>query len=218
MPQIKAVVFDMDGLMFNTEDLYDIVSQSLLERRGKQFTNDLKLKMMGLPGPKAFQVMKTECDLDDSIEALESELHADFFRLLPQHIQMMPGLSALLGLLENLSIPKGVATSSERELAHQALGTFDLVPRFEFVLTSNDVTHGKPHPEIYETAAHRFNIQPNQMLALEDSVIGSTAAAAAGAFTIAVPGSHSVNGDFDHVDYVVDSLESQTVLGLFAKI
>lgn len=216
MPLIKAVVFDMDGLMFNTEDLYDIVSQSLLERRGKQFTNDLKLKMMGLPGPKAFQVMKSECELDDSIETLESELHADFVRLLPAHIQMMPGLLELLNRLEELNIPKAVATSSERDLASRALGTFDLIPRFEFVLTSNDVVQGKPHPEIYETAAKRFCVQPPQMLALEDSVIGSTAAAAAGAYTIAVPGTHSVNGDFAHVHHVVDSLESPTVMDLFS--
>lgn len=215
MPQIKAVVFDMDGLMFNTEDLYDIVSQMLLERRGKTFTNDLKLKMMGLPGPQAFQVMKDECDLEDSVSALEKELHTDFFRLLPEHIQMMPGLSSLLERLENLRIPKGVATSSERELARLALGTFDLIPRFEFVLTANDVTQGKPHPEIYQTAAQRFQVAPAQMLALEDSVIGSTAAAAAGAFTIAVPGVHSRNGSFSHVDHVVESLESPIVLNLF---
>ncbi len=215
MPPIKAVVFDMDGLMFNTEDLYDLVSHSLLARRGKTFTHELKMKIMGLPGSQAFQVLKDDCELDDSIEELDRELHSDFFRRLPQHIQMMPGLSALLDRLEALKIPKGVATSSERELAHQALGTFELQPRFEFILTSNDVTNGKPHPEVYELAASRFQIHPGEMLALEDSVIGSTAAAASGAFTIAVPGTHSINGDFSHVDHVVESLKSPTVLNLF---
>lgn len=215
MQSIKAVVFDMDGLMFNTEDLYDIVSHSLLARRGKTFTHELKMKIMGLPGSKAFQVLKDDCQLEESIEELEQELHRDFFQQLPDHIEMMPGLADLLNLLESLNIPKAVATSSERKLAHHALGTFQLEPRFEFILTSNDVTQGKPHPEVYELAAHRFGIQSNEMLALEDSVIGSTAAAASGAFTIAVPGSHSQNGDFSHVNHVVDSLESTIVLDLF---
>lgn len=215
MNPIKAVVFDMDGLMFNTEDIYDIVSEQVLARRGKRFTSDLKLKMMGLPGDQAFQVMKSECDLDDSIETLANELHQDFLDLLPQKIQMMPGLEALLDRLESLQLPKAVATSSHRQLAETALGTFELIPRFEFVLTSEDVTQGKPHPEIYLTAASRFGIAPAQMLALEDSLIGSTAAAASGALTIAVPGSHSREQDFSHVDHIVDSLESEIVVNLF---
>lgn len=214
MTKIKAIAFDMDGLMFNTEDIYDEVGQIVLSKRGKDFTNDLKLKMMGLPHWAAFEVMKTECELDDTIETLEQEANEAFAKLLPEKIEMLPGLEKLLSHLESENIPKAIATSSVLRFAKLALDRFDLLPRFEFILTAEDVTEGKPHPEIYQTAARRLGVATHEMMVLEDSVIGSTAAAAAGALTIAVPGQHSQDGDFDHVDHLVDSLESPDIITL----
>ena len=81
----------------------------------------------------------------------------------------------LLDFLERESIPKAVATSSSAQFAELALGCFELKPRFEIVLTSEDVSAGKPDPEIYLLASERFAIHPKEMLVLEDSVIGSMA-------------------------------------------
>lgn len=217
-PQIAAVAFDMDGLMFNTEDLYDQVGQLLLERRGKQFSRELKLEIMGLPGPVAFQVLKDRCQLADSIERLQQESDQIFSTLLPTEIRTMPGLETVLQRLETLDIPKIVATSSHRQFATQVLGSFDLQPRFEFVLTSEDVVNGKPNPEIYLTAADRLGVEPGSLLVLEDSKIGSTAAASAGAFTIAIPTEHSVNADFSHVDRVASRLDDELVMNLFRDV
>ena len=214
-PKIAAVAFDMDGLMFNTEDLYDQVGQMLLAKRGHDFTRELKLAMMGLPGPVAFEVMRQRCGIEDSVEQLQSEADQIFAKMLPAQIEMMPGLETLLEKLESIGIPKAVATSSHRQFADQALGHFDLQPRFEFVLTADDVTQGKPHPEIYLTTASRLGISPDSMLVLEDSLTGSKAAAAAGAFTIAVPTRHSLGSDFSHVHCVADHLMDQVVLDLF---
>ena len=101
---IQAVVFDMDGTMFNTEDIYDRVSQIVLQRRNKSFSNQLKLKMMGLPGDQAFQIMISHCGLEDSTETLACETHELFRELLPGQIAMMPGLDRLLDFLENIGI------------------------------------------------------------------------------------------------------------------
>ena len=129
----------------------------------------------------------------------------------------MPGLDRLLDLLESLDIPKAVATSSHREFAETALSKFDLERRFEFLLTRDDVQHGKPHPDIYLAAAKKLQVDPGQMLALEDSVIGSTSAVAAGAYTIAIPTVHSQHQDYSHVSYVARSLDDQSILGLFER-
>ena len=173
--------------MFNTEDLYDIVGEQLLNRRGMSFSAELKMLMMGLPGPAAFTVMKEHCGIDDSIETLAEECDGLFETLLPERIETMPGLEQLLELLESRQIPKAIATSSHRRMATRALGSFDLEPRFDFVLTSESVTRGKPDPEVYLTAAKKHGVDPAQMLVLEDSIHGSNAAVAAGATTIAVP-------------------------------
>ncbi len=208
---IDAVVFDMDGLMFNTEDLYDQVGDAILQKRGKRFTREVKLAMMGLPGEKAFQVMIDRCNLDDSIEQLQNETEALFAEMLPREIRTMPGLLELLDRLEQNGIPKGIATSSHHRFATIALGQFDLAPRFEFVLTAESVTRGKPHPEVYLLAADKMKLAPQSVLVLEDSHTGSTAAAAAGACVIAVPTEHSSDCDFSHVHAVADGLHDKIV-------
>lgn len=207
----QAVAFDMDGLMFNTEDLYDDVGDTLLQQHGQRFTRQLKLEMMGRPGQEALAIMKQRCNLPQSVDELSEQVKQIFSQLLPGRIEMMPGLAALLDFLEQHKIPKCVATSSHRQFASEALGSFDLEPRFEFVLTADDVENGKPDPEVYLTAAQRMGIETKQMLVLEDSEIGSRAAVAAGAFVIAVPTVHSVDGDFSHVNHVAESLLDPTI-------
>jgi pseudouridine 5'-phosphatase len=86
------------------------------------------------------------------------------------------------------------------------LGRFDFEPRFRFVLTSEDVRQGKPHPEIYLTAARRLGAEPARLMVLEDSENGCRAAVAAGAWAIAVPGEHSRDHDFRGARLVADSL------------
>lgn len=214
-PSILAVAFDMDGTMFNTEDLYDEVGEILLNRRDKTFTRELKLEMMGLPGPVAFQIMRERCDLSESVSELQSECDEIFVGLLPEQIEMMPGLETILTRLEELCIPKCVATSSHRQFAEKSLGHFNLIPRFKFILTADDVEKGKPAPDIYLEAANKLNVAPKNMLVLEDSFTGSTAGAASGAYTIAVPTSHSKDMDFSHVDKIVSRLDNNAIMDLF---
>lgn len=200
--------------MFNTEDLYDIVGEQLLNRRGMSFTTELKMAMMGLPGPVAFGVMKERCGLDDSIDSLAAECEELFEDLLPEQIAMMPGLEALLDLLEAHGVPKGIATSSHERFAKRALGMFDLEPRFDFLLTSESVTKGKPNPEIYLTATKNHGVDPAQMLVLEDSIHGSTAAVSAGATTIAIPSRRVDPERFGPVYAICKRLDDSRVLEL----
>lgn len=210
-------MFDMDGLMFNTEDIYDRVGSTLLARRGKTFTIELKRLMMGRQNREALQIMIDHCRLGDAAESLAAESNELFLDMLPKQIAMMPGLAELLDWLERNRLPKAVATSSSRILAEAALGFFDLIPRFEFVLTGDDVSKGKPDPEIYLSSAQRLQIETGRMMVLEDSVNGTRAAVAAGALTIAIPGSHHDPAEFSHVPYVAESLKSPVVWALLEE-
>jgi HAD superfamily hydrolase (TIGR01509 family) len=214
-PLIAAVAFDMDGIIFNTEDLYDQVGEILLSRRGRIFTRELKMEMMGLPASKAYEIMRTRCGITDSINQLQLETDAIFDDLLPKQLRTMPGLETLLQKLESKRIPKIVATSSHRYFAQRNLAQYELTQRFEFVLTAEDVNQGKPHPEIYLTASEKLDVAPRNLLVLEDSKTGSTAAAASGAFTIAVPTVHSIGLDFSHVNHIASRLDDKFILSLF---
>lgn len=212
-----CVVFDMDGLMFNTEDVYWEVGSQVLRRRGCVFDRALSDAMMGRPPRPAFEVMIEWHSLGDTWEQLAVESEECFIRILDGLLAPMPGLLELLDALEAAGIPKAIGTSSARRLVDACLSRMKLQSRFQFILSAEDITHGKPDPEIYLKAATLFGREPKEVLVLEDSQTGCRAAAAAGAFTVAVPGEHSRGQDFGVASLVIDSLADPRlyeVLGL----
>ncbi len=205
-PPLRAVVFDLDGLMFNTEDLYQQVGREVLGRRGKQITGELLDEMMGRKSDVALQIMIDWHDLDDTPEGLGAESMEIMFRLLPTGLSPMTGLLALLDALEAADIPKAIATSSARIFVTHVLEQFQLAPRFSFVLAAEDIEHGKPAPDVYLLAAETHGVLPAEVMVLEDSQIGCRAAVAAETFAVAVPSGQSATHDFDGVRLVADSL------------
>ena len=209
-----AVVFDLDGLMFNTEELYQSVGGELLRRRGFEFTPQLLDKMMGRPGRIALQIMIDEHELTATVDDLTHETDEIFPSILDARLAMMPGLASLLAALEGAGIPKGIATSSRRSFVTDVLRRFALEPRFQFILAAEDVVDGKPHPEIYLKAAARFGVLPARMMVLEDSQNGCRAAVASGAIAVAVPGGHSHTHDFSGAALVAATLADARIYEL----
>jgi HAD superfamily hydrolase (TIGR01509 family) len=219
MPRPRAVVFDLDGLMFNTEELYQEVGATLLRRRGYAFTQELLDQMMGRPSHVALQIMIDTHTLKATVEELLAETDEIFPEILRTRLAPLPGLVELLAALEQRAIPKAIATSSRRSFALRVLDTFNYRQRFSPILTSEDITQGKPHPEIYLKAAERLGVPSDEMLVLEDSQNGCRAAVAAGAITVAVPGDHSRGHDFTGAALVAESLRDKRIyrwLGLSA--
>ena len=214
--RIEAVAFDLDGLLVNTEELYQHVGSELLRRRGRTFEPDLLDAMMGRPQQVSLKIMIEWHGLADTIDTLATETHEIFQSLLDTQLRTMPGAVDLLDLLDAQGIARGVATSSGPDFAHDVLGRMGIRDRFAFVLTSADVTHGKPHPEIYQTAARRLAVDPGAMLVLEDSQAGCKAAVAAGAVAVAVPGGHSRRHDFTGARFIADSLADPRIEALLA--
>ena len=212
---IRAVAFDMDGLIFNTEEVFNIAAtQMVVDRRGLEMPPTMFKNMMGRRANESIGVMQSMCGLTESIEALQVEAWDLFFELLDQQLQTMPGLYELLQHLEHCGISKCVATSSPRSYLERVMGRFELLPRFEFALTAEDVVLGKPNPEIYLKAAAQMGVAPDEMLVLEDSETGSRAAASAGAFIVSVPHALSCDQDFS----VAKRIASPFVFPLINKI
>lgn len=212
MNSLEGVIFDMDGLMLNTETLYTQVAEEILRRRGKLLSTDLLDRMMGRPGTISLQIMIDWHQLDATPEQLQEETREIFPAILDRGLEPMPGLLRLLDQLEQAGIPKAIATSSRRAFAEDVLGRFALLTRFQFVMTCEDVQRGKPDPEIYLTAANRLELSPPRVLVLEDSQNGCRAAVAAGTFTVAVPGDHSRNHDFTGARLIAESLADPRIL------
>lgn len=203
---IRAVVFDLDGTMLNTEDIFEHAGQELMSRRGLEMTDAIRHSMLGRRPAEAFTALKSLTGLPDAIEDLMAETKQIFQVLAEDSLATMPGLFEFLSLTDARRLPRAVATSSPRAYMHWLLQKLDLLSHFQFALTAEDVTHGKPHPEIYLKAAERLGVAPSEMLVLEDSETGTRAAASAGAVVVSVPNRHTSYGDFSMSHLTVDSL------------
>lgn len=210
-----ALVFDLDGLIFDTEALFARVAGDMLRARGKEFTPEIMRAMIGRRAVDVGEAFRRLTGLTEPVDVLMADVKGRFFAEVDTAVRPMPGLHALLDLLEQKGLPRGVATSSRGEYARGLLASHGLIDRFAFVLSGDDVTEGKPAPEIYLKAAERLGMSPTAVLVLEDSVAGLRAAKAAGAFAVGVPHEHSpAEGLVDFADLIIGRLDDPRLFAL----
>jgi HAD superfamily hydrolase (TIGR01509 family) len=207
-PVIRAVVFDLDGLLIDTEPIFVEVARRLVGRRGKTLDETVIPLMMGTPARQAIPLLRTRHGLAGSDEEIAQECGQLFFDVLGvEPVRFLPGAAELLACLAARRVPLALATSSSRayvrRVAEPHAGFLD---HFQHILTCDDVTHGKPHPEIYRQAAARLDQSPADVLVLEDSVNGLRSAKAAGAHCIVVPHGLVPRSQLASADAILESL------------
>lgn len=218
---IKAVIFDMDGLMVDTEKLYSVALQNVAQKRGKNFTPELKRTMIGKAGMISMQIFKEHLGLSDDVLQLLNEREIAYGELLDKaELMPMHGLFNLLDLLDNLGLPAALASSSQRQWINVVIDKLGLDNRFKAIVSINDVENGKPCPDIYLLAAKRLSMPPQHCLALEDTPTGIEAARRAGTICVAVPNQYTIGLDFSMADMIIESLDEveSKVLTKYAKI
>lgn len=211
---ICAVVFDLDGLMFDTEALFVRVCSEMLAARGKEFAPEIMRAMIGRRAVDAGHALKTMTGLEEPAEVLLADVRQRFYDLMDTAVHSTPGLFTLLDHLHRRSLPLAVATSSRRSYAERLLERHRMSNRFQFILSAEDVIKGKPDPEIYSLAAQRFGVPAHAVLILEDSPAGIRAGKAAGGFVVAIPHEHSPADALGQADLIVPRLDDPAILHL----
>jgi HAD superfamily hydrolase (TIGR01509 family) len=186
--QIQAAIFDMDGTMFDTERLrFKTIAQASSELFGEPIGEDILLGSLGLSAKKAEALAKTR--YGDAYPYAEIRKRADELELLHvrQHgVPIKDGLNEVLERLKKNGLLMAVATSSRRAIAEEYLINANVMKYFDITVCGDEVTQGKPHPEIFLTAANELNCLPEHCLMFEDSENGLLSAAGAGGLPILI--------------------------------
>lgn len=202
---IKAVIFDMDGTMFDTEKLWGDVTRKLTERYGIAWDENVRIGMMGKKDIEALAILKEYFKLDVTVDELIT-VRRSMIMEDTSLVRVNPGLIELLDLLDAKGIKKAIATSSFREFTDKLLAQFDLASRFSVVITGDDVTLSKPDPTMFLLAAGQHGVSPQECLVLEDAQNGIEAAHNAGMKAYAIPHDASRHHDFSKADKVLTSM------------
>jgi len=209
----KAIIFDHDGVMVDTEPLHSNAWVQILEQYGirPQLRENGLVHQVGLTINANWDILKSTYNLTVDTELLEEQRGQLYLAQLIRS-KPMPGLEELLrelcGERKNGNLKIAIGSSSNREYIQIALRTFGFADDFDLIVSGKDVAHGKPAPDIYLKAARDLGVESQSCLVLEDTPVGVTAAKSAGMKVIAIPNAYTVGSDFSNADRGVNSLEA----------
>ncbi|RMF21137.1 MAG: HAD family hydrolase [Cyanobacteria bacterium J083] len=207
--RITHLIFDMDGLLLDTESLHKQVNETIAQRYGKIFDNSVRVQMIGRPTFDSAQVIVKHLALPISPAAYLEQRNELLYQLYPQ-AQPLPGAKELTCHFAQHQIPQAIATSSSCSHFEKKMKQYDKwLELFDCLVLGDDpaIKQGKPAPDIFLLAAARLKADPNNCLVFEDSVAGMKAAIAAGMSVVVVPDADFDRNLFTQADLVLNSLE-----------
>lgn len=205
-----AVIFDLDGTLVDTEPLHKRSWEIAVAELGRSMPDgDYTLFFSGRPGRESCRDY-FGMSVEEAIAATDL-VTVRYWELAAGNVKPLPGLLSFLDRLDG--VPKAVATSARRASALRMLGEIGVVERFDTIVTADDITHGKPHPEIFLTAAARLGVPADRCLVLEDAPAGLIAARAAGMTCVGITTTRPVLDDAHQVINGYDDAVLLTLVG-----
>jgi len=223
MGEFQGILFDMDGVLVDSEPLFLRAINQVLANEGVSPLSEEENEqyLIGTTVEETWRRLREEKlkearDLPRPIEAYVQRYDTAVRQVLREQLAPQPGVTQLLAECDQRRLPKAVASSSLRSWVHLKLEAIKLSEAFDVVLGGDDVRQGKPNPEIYRLAAQCLGLPPQSCIAIEDSPVGIAAAVGSGAYTIAVRTHSTRNLDISQAHLVLKSLE-EFDLGLLAN-
>jgi HAD superfamily hydrolase (TIGR01509 family) len=204
---IKAVIFDMDGVMIDSEPLWEKTERILLGQKGMEYSPTYRDKIVGLNQSDSGSLLKETFNLPETVEEIITGRIEILLGLYEKELELVPGLLPLLKELRESDFLLTLASSSPLRVINFVLDRFSLREFFSVVVSGEDTPFGKPHPDIYLHTAKRLGVEPDKCVAIEDSINGVKSAKRAGMFCIAVPDERLNQKEFQIADLIVDGLD-----------
>jgi HAD superfamily hydrolase (TIGR01509 family) len=186
---VRAVIFVLDGVLLDSEQLWNQAKEDLVNDTGGHWNQDAPRDMMGMSAPEWSAYLHDDLGVPRDVETIDREVVARMQKLYRRHLPLLPGaVQAVRTLHEHW--PLGLASSSNREVIDLVLHLAGLADDFAVTVSSEEVSRGKPAPDVYLETARRLDVAPETCLAVEDSSNGLRAAAAAEMTVVALPNPH----------------------------
>lgn len=203
--QLKAVIFDMDGVIIDSEPIHFIVEQKMFDNLGLRITEEEQHSYVGVPMKDMWRLIRTRHSLTHSEEQLlashKEQLIAHFLTAEP--FEAMEGLRELLGEIKGRGLKVAVASSSPRQLIETVLARLRLTLMFDVIVSGEEVKQGKPSPDIFMRAASLLQVTASECIVIEDSCNGVRAAKSAGMECIGFYNQNSGNQDISGADRII---------------
>ena len=183
---IEAVVFDLDGVLIRSEEVWDDVREAFARERGARYDSDAQRAMMGMSSPEWSRYMHERLGIADPPAEISAEVVRRMETRYREDLPLVPGAVAAVERLAR-RWPLGLASSSNRPLIDAVLALSGLQPHFRVSVSSEEVERGKPSPDVYLEAVRRLGVPPERSAAVEDSHSGIRSARAAGMRVVAIP-------------------------------
>ncbi|WFA06193.1 HAD family hydrolase [Bacillus sp. HSf4] len=215
---IKAVIFDFDGLILDTETHDYEVLQEIFQEHGSDLPMSVWGKVIGTAaGFKPFHYLEEQIQKKLDHEELTKMRQERFVKRM-ENEKARPGVEAYLSAAKELGLKVGLASSSDYKWVSQHLKQLGLYDDFECIRTADDVEEVKPNPELYLQTAECLGVKPEECIAFEDSVNGSTAAKRAGMKCVIVPNQVTKTLLFEHFDHRLESMAEMELEQLIEKL
>jgi len=183
---VAAVVFDLDGVLIDSEPVWEQVRREYVAEHGGRWRPDSQQRLMGMSTPEWSSYLATELGVDAPPSRIAHEVVEEVGRRYETDLPLMPGAVEAVQRLAS-RWPLGLASSAARPLIDRVLAATGMTSLFEVTVSTEEVRRGKPAPDVYLTVAERLAVAPAQTVAVEDSSNGLRSASAAGMVVVAVP-------------------------------
>jgi HAD superfamily hydrolase (TIGR01509 family) len=206
---IKAVVFDMDGLIVETESVESRALEKVLKEYGKKpmpHPNGL-IHVVGYAGQKSWDDFISKYNLPDSVEVIRAKKRQFFNEIIEAELAPMPGFMKLINELESHKLAIALASNRHEGTLHRMLEILKAKHFFQLIVGPSEKRRHKPHPDIYLYTAAELGVKPDECVVLEDSEPGVVSGKAAGMKVIAVPNKFTEKQDLSKADIIVESLD-----------
>ena len=208
----EAVVFDLDGVLLQSEEVWDAVRESYVRERGGRYDEEVQRAMMGMSAPEWSAYLHEEAGVADDPGTINRDVVERMLEEYRRELPLLPGAEEAVRRAA-AALPLGLASSSNREIFDAVLDLAGLTDCFRATVSSEEVARGKPAPDVYLEAARRLGVPPGRCAAVEDSHAGIRSAKSAGMRVVAIPNA-AYPPDAETLtlaDAVVASLEELTL-------